>query len=368
MYFDPSPKTKKEDLFDREKELKELISSDSPLTMVLGVRRIGKTSLLHVFKNDSDFPAIFIDTREFSSVNASIEDLAMTLSKSLEELSSRYRHLIKMLKKLKGIKISGVEVRIEPEGLKRSIVDIFRELNEWGEREGKKVYVIFDEAQNLRFFRRGHGITFNEIFGYIYDNLKNIRVILTGSEIGLLEEFVGLEDPASSLYGRYIKEIILKPFDEEKSLQFLMEGFKQAGMRPNRDVLENAVNRLDGIVGWLVFFGKTCIDSGRIDEESIDETLKIASKVVEAEIRSLSKHSKRYIHALKVIAQGAKSWKEIKEGMEFLEKKRLTDTAVMRILEKLEKMTFVEKTLSKDGKKQYKIVDPIVEYSVTSIL
>jgi AAA+ ATPase superfamily predicted ATPase len=58
-------------------------------------------------------------------------------------------------------------------------------------RRGKVVYVIFDEAQNLKFYKRAHGIFFNEILGYVYDNLKNVRLILTGSEIGLLEEFIG---------------------------------------------------------------------------------------------------------------------------------------------------------------------------------
>jgi hypothetical protein len=32
-------------------------------------------------------------------------------------------------------------------------------------------------------------------------------MILTGSEVGLLHDFAGLEDPGSDLYGKYYKAI-----------------------------------------------------------------------------------------------------------------------------------------------------------------
>ena len=58
MYFDPQPKTLKKDLFMRDKELKELSNLDVPLTLVLGPRRLGKTSLLKVFIHETNIPFI----------------------------------------------------------------------------------------------------------------------------------------------------------------------------------------------------------------------------------------------------------------------------------------------------------------------
>ncbi|WP_261340868.1 hypothetical protein [Thermococcus celer] len=44
MYFDERPKSKREDLYDREKELEELLSaidSRRPRVLLKGIRRLG---------------------------------------------------------------------------------------------------------------------------------------------------------------------------------------------------------------------------------------------------------------------------------------------------------------------------------------
>ncbi len=52
MLFDPRPKTSRRDLFNREEELALLDNAarrGEPLILVLGIRRVGKTSLLRSF-------------------------------------------------------------------------------------------------------------------------------------------------------------------------------------------------------------------------------------------------------------------------------------------------------------------------------
>ncbi|MGC8600538.1 MAG: ATP-binding protein, partial [Nitrososphaeria archaeon] len=54
MLFDERPKVNRSDLFDREMELNELKEKlDKPLLLLTGIRRIGKTSVLNVFLNES---------------------------------------------------------------------------------------------------------------------------------------------------------------------------------------------------------------------------------------------------------------------------------------------------------------------------
>ncbi|MGC9105445.1 MAG: hypothetical protein ACP5HQ_03360 [Thermoprotei archaeon] len=48
MFFDPAPKDRREDFFDREEELERLKSLSSPITLVLGLRRTGKSSLIRI--------------------------------------------------------------------------------------------------------------------------------------------------------------------------------------------------------------------------------------------------------------------------------------------------------------------------------
>jgi len=52
--FSPYPKTKREELFDRENELKdviEVVDMGERLILILGPRRLGKSSLLNVVLN-----------------------------------------------------------------------------------------------------------------------------------------------------------------------------------------------------------------------------------------------------------------------------------------------------------------------------
>ena len=66
MLFDPRPKQEKRDLFGRERELNRLLAamgSRCPLILLLGVRRIGKTSLLKVALKEAGQPYIYLDLR-----------------------------------------------------------------------------------------------------------------------------------------------------------------------------------------------------------------------------------------------------------------------------------------------------------------
>ncbi|MCD6330835.1 MAG: ATP-binding protein, partial [Thermoplasmata archaeon] len=66
MYFDPEPKSKKEDLYNFEKEYKALhnaIKRNERIIVIKGIRRTGKTSLMKVVYNELKNPKAFIDGR-----------------------------------------------------------------------------------------------------------------------------------------------------------------------------------------------------------------------------------------------------------------------------------------------------------------
>ena len=66
MLFTIGPKTKAEDMYDREAELAELAKSTElkeRLVIVYGTRRTGKTSLLRAFLNSRRVMFAFIDVR-----------------------------------------------------------------------------------------------------------------------------------------------------------------------------------------------------------------------------------------------------------------------------------------------------------------
>ncbi|MBO8161209.1 MAG: ATP-binding protein [Thermosipho sp. (in: Bacteria)] len=360
MLFDPFPKTKVEDLFDRENELVKLKNTDTPISLLLGVRRVGKTSLVKVFLNLPDVRGIFIDCRRFSSTGVSIKDFVSTLEKVFYSFSKRYSTLIKIFNNLKSISVAGNSIEIKKHS-EEGIIEILDAIDNWAFKRKKHIFLIFDEAQNLRFFRKAHGISFPEIFGYAYDNFKALKIILTGSEAGILREFVGIENAKSPLYGRYMREIILEPFEYEKSLNFLKKGFEEVGFKYSEKEIRKAVDILDGIVGWLVYFGKSLIDLKGNWNEAMKKTLEIASNIVHNEIKNLSNLSQRYIYILKAISRGINNWSAIKKAVEYSEKKKLTNSSFSRTLNHLIKMGYISKTNN-----SYVITDPIIKKVIGS--
>ncbi|HLI46642.1 MAG TPA: AAA family ATPase [Geobacterales bacterium] len=66
--FDLRPKEKRSKLFDREEELSKILKTLNyplPIITILGIRRIGKTSLLKTCLNELENPYLYIDARKF---------------------------------------------------------------------------------------------------------------------------------------------------------------------------------------------------------------------------------------------------------------------------------------------------------------
>jgi len=113
LLFDPRPKSRREELFGRDVKLNLLHDNvNSPIIVIAGIRRIGKTSLLNVFLNEVNIPNIIVDLRDLHS-NYGLKDLFEILSKAL---SSRLDKLMELLKSITSIRILGGEVEIKWRG------------------------------------------------------------------------------------------------------------------------------------------------------------------------------------------------------------------------------------------------------------
>lgn len=248
--FSTEPKDSLEELFDREREVESLKESvNERLVLILGLRRTGKSSLVLATLNSMATDYVCVDVRKvYDDVSKKVtaDKLIDELHSALASLSKKEK-LKKLLSELEISVESPLRIRVSQDSFRREAIKIFEALNGLG-----KTVVAFDEAQYLRFSAVG----LRTLLAYIYDHLKNIKVILTGSEIGLLHDFEGLEDPDSELYGRYYKTIEVMPFTRETSEEFLRTGFKQLGADVDQRVIERAADELGGIVGWLLYFGK----------------------------------------------------------------------------------------------------------------
>ena len=124
MLFDPRPKTSRKELFDREKELEILdraVEDKEPLVVVLGIRRIGKTSILKSFLEEQI--GVYIDAR-------GINREADIYTRLAEDLETRLDKLKRIIQGIRGIKIAETEIEIKWRGRDSiSLLGLLEELN-----------------------------------------------------------------------------------------------------------------------------------------------------------------------------------------------------------------------------------------------
>lgn len=355
MLFDPRPKERRNELFNREEELSSLerfVKSGSPLILSLGIRRIGKTSLVKVFISESKHPAIYVDVRKLSEYGYSKTGLYSILSREFTRIKGRFAEVVEYLKHIKGVVIGEYGVVFDWKSRELSISSILESMNDYAEDKGVVFLVVIDEAQDLRFLRGYRRLNFRQILAYSYDNLRNVKFILTGSEVGLLYKFLGFDEYSSSLYGRVHDEVVIERFSREKSAEFLEAGFSEAGINVSSEVLEKVVDTLDGIPGWLSFYGYEAVKRGKVD--ILNEVLVKAVNLALSELRKLTELSKNYRYVLRAVAMGFKSWATIRKAVEAWTGRYLSDETLRRCLVKLANMSILAK---EDN--EYRFLDPI---------
>lgn len=358
MLFRDRPAERLEELFDREEEVRRLLNAvnSSALTLILGMRRVGKTSVVKAATYGK--LRIYIDARYFEEKRyISYGDLLEALRKELRRLLPLHKRLGELLSKIRGVSVAGVDVKFEIGRDAPSFAEILEAFDQWAREQGERLVLIIDEAQELAKLR---GRTLLPPLGYAYDNLRNISMVFTGSKAGLLLRFLRLEDPHSPLFGRYFEKIELGPFSRELSVQFLTKGFEEAGVRVSRELIDRAVDELDGVVGWLAYFGLRAVKK---PDSALEETLEYAARLAAAEFCNFVQYmgSQRYIHVAKVCKNGAR-WSEVKRYLQAVEGKPITDYEVTKLLKNLVDYGFLEKR-----GEIYLVPDPVLRTALQSL-
>ncbi len=347
-YFNPEPKRRKEEFFNMVEEVEELKKGlkVSKLVVVSGLRRYGKTSLILTTLNDINVEYVFLDCRLLPTGMISADDVLLILEKELSS-KSWFRRLAEAID---GVEVGGFGVRFRRRDF-NTLVKILEAL------EGR--VVVFDEVQELRRSR----YRFDYLLAYLYDH-TNVRMIVSGSQVGLMYRFLRVDDPSAPLYGRPFYHIKLKPLTKDKARTFLIEGFKQEGLEPPSDVIEEALNLFNGVIGWLTYFGYSYTVLGLKDPKVVlDMAAKLAYEELERAFQVFTVGRPRYAAALKVIAEKEEAkWSEILRFIE-AELGRIPKNTLSNILKNLLDMGVLEKTI--EG---YRVADPVLKYAIRKYL
>jgi len=353
VYFRPYVKECRDEFFNFEIELetflRELKNPDTRLIVIKGLRRTGKSSLLRVGLSECRLPHILIDSRALGifSPDRAYDLMASSLSKLIE----KYRSLLDFLRRVKEVYISGgVSVSVEFASRdKRTLIEVLEKLNEWGQSECSFIILALDEAQEFRFYPK-----FTSILAYVYDHLRWIKIVMAGSEVGVLDKFLGRRDPKAPLFGRPYIEIEMKRLSREKALEFLKLGFKEAGVKPEN--LEEVVKTFNGVIGWLTNYGYYALRMSH--REALKRTLDEAVTLIRDEIESflaLRRQARdRYLTILQLISTPMR-WSEVKRGLTAKLGVKISDKQLTNYLTELVNYGFA---VNRDEK--YIVSDPII--------
>ncbi len=329
------------------------------MIVVKGLRRTGKSSLIKVALNTIRKPYIIVDARTivFTGIESFYDILGRELEKIMVKYDSGYR-LRNTLSRITEISIAGTRI-VFREKKPSTLLEVLEALNEWSSENNVKTVIVFDEAQELRIIKG-----FRKLLAHIYDYLDSLKIVLAGSEIGVLDRLVGLNDPKAPLYGRPRLEIETKRLSRGKALDFLEKGFSELGIKPRTRDLEESVEVLDGIIGWLTMYGYYAVKTNH--REALKKTIIEGSKLVLQEIENFlelrRQARRRYTYILKLLSE-PRTWSEIRDSLSILLGRRIHQQQVTRYLKELVDYGFIVK---ENGK--YKLADPLIREAVKTTI
>ena len=375
-YFEEAPKTNRADFYNFRKQLNQLIrflQDGARLITIKGLRRTGKTSLLLTALNEVGFPYVVIDTRVFAQVPVIPQaEFMRVLEAGLNDFLTREKtgieRIVESFKAIRGVEAEfpppRVRLSLAPPERRADLLDIVKSLGRVAEKRRKRFVLVLDEAQELRKVA-GYDLTLP--MAHIYDYIKNVQMIVTGSQVGVLNDFLKVDDPKSALFGRVRMEIEMPHLSEGEAIDFLKRGGKQIGMKMRPELLEEAVEKLDGIIGWLTHVGVYAKRYGRFDKRVLDRSFNEGARLAASELENFLAirlaARRRYVAILRWIEKAGKArWADIKEGLQISEKGRVADRVFNGLLEALVKANFVRK--NEDG--TYSVADPLLSHALQS--
>jgi AAA+ ATPase superfamily predicted ATPase len=311
------------------------------IVVLYGLRRTGKTSLMRTAFNELECLKAYVDVRSVMPRN----------KKDLEALFKKTFSSLENLLEKTAASIGGIEVGLASVGLTvREDQRLTHEIAENLDKKGKKIVIFIDEAQLLKKFGA------DQFIGFLYDNTKNMTIVLGGSEVGILREFSG-EEADSPLYGRAKCEVVIKKLEKEKCAEFLRKGFEQLRVKHEEKWIEEAIELIDGIIGWHVLYGHYAVNNGH--RKAITKVKKEAATIIRSEINAFlsnkGESTNRYLAILKQLAVREMGWKELKISLEKETKGEIAESRFYSYLENLLKHGFIEKI-----GETYQLGDPLI--------
>ena len=359
ILFDTRPKSRREDFFDRDKEIEELkdIILHKDFAAVLGIRRIGKTSLVKVTLNElSDYISLSINLGKIGNKKSYPMDIfSRIFIEGIVDTIKKYTFAGKVSRIIANrlgvdpsdiLELNWIKIGRLREFNTQDINEVIRALDSISKDNKKFLVVFIDEIQNIKKVK---GFDLGSFLHDIYEWCDNTVIVVSGSFVDVTEEILNQVEEEKPFFGRKFFRIKLERFNEETSKEFLSLGFKEEGIAVDEKVIDEAVKLFDGIPGWLALFGRSYSyavkHSHKVDIKVI---LKEAAKEVSKDFTRFLKTSNsptRYAEIILALSRlGNKgSLSEIRDVINSLFKEQIENSRLNELLGTLINYGFVIK-------------------------
>ncbi|BDB99771.1 AAA family ATPase [Saccharolobus caldissimus] len=361
ILFDTRPKNERADFFNRDKEIEELkdILKHNDFAAVLGIRRIGKTSLVMVTLNEvkDEIIPLVINLGKIGSEKKlyPMETFSKLFLEGTSEIIKKYTFAGKISRLISNrlgvdpkdiIDLNWAKIKIKLRDFNtQDVNEIVRGLDEIADDNKKKLVIFLDEFQNIK---RIKGFDIGSFLHDIYEWCKNTVLIVSGSFVGVTEEVLNQVEAEKPFFGRKFFKVYLERFNEDQSREFLIKGFEEEGIKIDEKIIEKAIKLFDGIPGWLALFGRTYTYSVKHSHNiEIKDIIKEAAKQVSKDFTNFLKISSsptRYAEIILSISRlgGKGRLKEIADVMNSLYKEEIRESRLHDLLSTLVNYSFVK--------------------------
>jgi AAA+ ATPase superfamily predicted ATPase len=332
VIFTEKPRDNIENIFDRTREIdmiKKVLDTGDWLA-ILGPRMIGKTSIAKAILNEykKDYNTLYIDLTGIKNSGDAINKIFNNIPKNLID---KFKDDFEII----GINIMGNSINFNK---KINNTDVMESLFKLLSR--KKTMIVLDEFQELSF---GINHFINMLHNIMMEN-KNIIFIFTGSSIGLMKTLLEQEGK-NPLAGRNPVKVVLEPWNHQTAFDYLKSGLLNCNININETEINEAINEIGTITGWLDFYGRRrCIYN---HDDALSESLEEAVKVARYELNNIINKSVWKRKALKMMAFGSRY-------NEILSETKVSTSTLSNFLHRLEKLYLI-----KNDNRTYYIVDNI---------
>jgi AAA+ ATPase superfamily predicted ATPase len=315
-----------EEPYDREREINELLTliyRKQPV-IIIGSRRIGKTSILLKVISNLDKPKVYISTEDFvEGKSLDIYSFLLTLSSQLiveaikiiepkrriifnikekgEKLISIIRDLIGYIKISLNINLANLEIFLEKKDKfrhnVREMIDLPQQI---AEKVGQDFVIVIDEFQYLKLAEQNFPGLFH-ILRSKWQFHKNVEYVVSGSSVGVLEKMISKD---SEPFFQFFFPIYIKPFTREVSKSFLKAGFESEGKQFDEKALDKVVEEIDGYPAWLNYFGLKALNCSVINISCTENILKemtsdpLILNLIKSDYDKLGRNAKKVIKFL----------------------------------------------------------------------